>query len=152
MISLPALAAVVSLPAAVYGAIAQDFTPAAYSPTSASSNYVGANNGSLPKSNVTAGKVFDRFIQIWIENTDYQVAASTPEYQALAKEGIVLSSYYALTHVRFIDDIAPCLAPEQNLPCSPRSLTISLQCLETSGVQQMMTSMPSPKISPPLWM
>ena len=96
------LLVLVSLLPVVYGAgIAQNFIPPAYSPTSASSNYVGANNGSLPKTNVTAGKVFDRFIQIWIENTDFQVAASTPEYQALAKEGILLTSYYAVTHVCF---------------------------------------------------
>ena len=103
MTLLLVLATIVSLLAIVYGAgIAQNFTPPAYSPTSASSNYVGANNGSLPKTNVTAGKVFDRFIQIWIENTDFQVAASTPEYQALAKEGILFTSYYAVTHVCFL--------------------------------------------------
>lgn len=78
----------------------QIFLPPAFSPFSASSNYVGQNNGSLAKTNVTSGRVFDRFIQIWLENTDYQVAASTPEFQALAKEGLVLDSYYALTHVR----------------------------------------------------
>ena len=116
MISLPVLTAVTSLPAVVYGAgIAQNFVPAAYSPTSASSNYVGANNGSLPKTNVTAGKVFDRFIQIWIENTDFQVAASTPEYQALAKEGIELTSYYAVTHVCFFLFMS-CIQTNNNCP------------------------------------
>lgn len=34
-----------------------------------------------------------------MENTDFQVAASTPEFQALAKQGLVLDSYYAVTHV-----------------------------------------------------
>ncbi|KAF7970170.1 hypothetical protein HWV62_35224 [Athelia sp. TMB] len=79
-------------------AAVQIFSPAAGSPTEQSSTYVGASNGSLPVTNVTAGKVFDRFIQIWLENTDYQVAASTPEFQALAKQGLTLDAYYAVTH------------------------------------------------------
>jgi hypothetical protein len=81
-------------------AISQPFVKPAYSPFSASSNYVGQNNGTLPKTNVTAGKVFDRFIQIWMENTDFQMAASAPEFQALMQEGVLLDVYYAVTHVR----------------------------------------------------
>lgn len=80
-------------------AAVQIFSKPAFSPFSQSSNYVGQNNGTLPKTNVTVGKVFDRFIQIWLENTDYAVAASTPALQALAKEGLVLTSYEAITHV-----------------------------------------------------
>ena len=109
MHSLATLATLVALPAFVLAgpastkakrADAQIFLPPAYSPFSESDNYVGKNNGSLPKPTIIAGKYFDRFIQIWLENTDYQVAASTPQFQALAKEGLVLDSYYALTHVR----------------------------------------------------
>lgn len=112
MHSLATLATLVALPALVLAgpapagapkakrADAQIFLPPAYSPFSESDNYVGKNNGSLPKPTIVAGKYFDRFIQIWLENTDYQVAASTVEFQALAKEGLVLDSYYALTHVR----------------------------------------------------
>lgn len=84
-------------------AAVQIFTPASGSPTQQSSNYVGQSNGSLPVTNVIAGKVFDRFIQIWLENTDFAVAASTPEFRTLAKEGLVLDAYYAVTHVSFAD-------------------------------------------------
>jgi hypothetical protein len=104
MFSYPSLVVLATLPGFVLGhsskrAIAQSFVKPADSPFSASSNYVGQNNGTLPKTNVVSGKVFDRFIQIWLENTDYQSAASTPEFQAFAKEGLVLDSFYAVTHV-----------------------------------------------------
>ena len=41
---------------------APSFTPAAQSPVDQSTNYVGGNNGSLPKPTVVSGKSFDRFI------------------------------------------------------------------------------------------
>ena len=44
------------------------------------------------------GKVFDRFIQIWLENTDFSQAHSTPVFQNLSAQGILLSSYYGVTH------------------------------------------------------
>ncbi|KIY46890.1 hypothetical protein FISHEDRAFT_16457, partial [Fistulina hepatica ATCC 64428] len=44
------------------------------------------------------GKVFNRFIQIWLENTDYNVAASTPTFRNLAQDGITFTNYMALTH------------------------------------------------------
>lgn len=68
-----------------------------------------------PVSNV-AGKAFDRIIQIWLENTDYnvsltrvpstpttmlpvlnktQVAAADPSMQWIASQGILLSNYFA---------------------------------------------------------
>ena len=104
MPSYRSLAVLAALPAVVLGgpakrAISQPFVKPAESPFSASSNYVGQNNGTLPKTKYTPGKVFDRYIQVWLENTDFQTAASTPEFQALAKEGLVLDSYYAVTHV-----------------------------------------------------
>ena len=104
MPSFASLIVLAALPAFTLGvtvkrAVAQTFVTPADSPFSASNNYVGQNNGSLAKTNVTAGKVFDRFIMIWLENTDYQSAASTPEFQALTKEGLVLDAYYAVTHV-----------------------------------------------------
>jgi hypothetical protein len=110
MPSYRSLAVLAALPAVVLGgpakrAISQPFVNPAESPLSASSNYVGQNNGSLPKTNYTSGKVFDRYIQIWLENTDFQTVASTPEFQALAKEGLLLDSYYALTHVSHYSQI-----------------------------------------------
>ncbi|KAI0698952.1 phosphoesterase family-domain-containing protein [Cerioporus squamosus] len=81
-----------------YAAIAQSFLPPAASPESSSANYTGQTNGTLSNGPVVQGKAFDRFIQIWIENTDFATAASSPVFQALSKEGILLESFYALTH------------------------------------------------------
>ncbi|KAK9242594.1 acid phosphatase [Lipomyces tetrasporus] len=44
------------------------------------------------------GAAFNRFIQIWLENTDYTKAAADPNLQALAKQGITLTNYWASTH------------------------------------------------------
>ena len=40
------------------------FVPPSDGPLVASSNYVGSSNGSLPKTEVVAGKSFNRFIQV----------------------------------------------------------------------------------------
>ncbi|CDU22907.1 related to acid phosphatase [Sporisorium scitamineum] len=74
------------------------FVPPSTSPLVQSSNYVGQNNASLPKRDVVPGKAFDRIIQIWLENTDYEAAISTPAMQALLPQGVLFDSYYALTH------------------------------------------------------
>lgn len=81
-----------------FAAQSQAFAPAAESPYSTSTNYPGPTNGSLPVQPATPGRVFDRFIQIWLENTDFNVANSTPEFRALAEQGILLENYYSLTH------------------------------------------------------
>lgn len=67
-------------------------------PTSQSSFYVGPSNGSLAASPIVTGKVFDRFIQIWLENTDYAQAASQPAFTNLSTQGITLTGYYGVTH------------------------------------------------------
>lgn len=79
-------------------AIAATFSPASTSPTVQSGNYTGANNGTLVNSPVVAGKSFDRYIQIWLENTDYATAASSAVFQALAAQGILLDGYFGVTH------------------------------------------------------
>ncbi|KAI3205434.1 hypothetical protein CBS147311_3493 [Penicillium roqueforti] len=50
-----------------------------------------------PVSNVR-GLVFDRFVNIWLENTDYETAAADANLAKLAKEGILLTNYFAVTH------------------------------------------------------
>ncbi|KAI0483714.1 phosphoesterase family-domain-containing protein [Xylaria cf. heliscus] len=50
-----------------------------------------------PTSNVK-GKTFDRFVQIFLENEDYAIAAGDPNLAYLGSKGIVLSNYYAITH------------------------------------------------------
>ncbi|KAI0845936.1 phosphoesterase-domain-containing protein [Daldinia vernicosa] len=50
-----------------------------------------------PTSNVK-GKAFDRLAIIWLENTDYDMAIGDPNLTWLAKRGITLSNYHAVTH------------------------------------------------------
>lgn len=52
---------------------------------------------SSPTSNV-GGKAFDRFVTIWLENTDYDKAAGDPNLAWLATKGITLSNKFAVTH------------------------------------------------------
>ncbi|KAG6853474.1 hypothetical protein C0991_004090 [Blastosporella zonata] len=47
---------------------------------------------------VVKGKVFSRLVTIWLENTDYTPAATNPDLVALAKQGLILSNYFAVTH------------------------------------------------------
>ncbi|PYH91993.1 phosphoesterase-domain-containing protein [Aspergillus ellipticus CBS 707.79] len=50
-----------------------------------------------PVSNV-AGLSFDRFVNIWLENTDFDVAAANTHLAELAKKGLLLSNFWAVTH------------------------------------------------------
>ncbi|KAG6330344.1 hypothetical protein ID866_8745 [Astraeus odoratus] len=88
-----ALAGVVSAAATTYA-----FTAPAASPTDTSAFYVGASNGSLPATTIVHGQVFDRFVQIWLENTDFLSAAAQNAFKTLSSQGITLTGYYALTH------------------------------------------------------
>lgn len=44
------------------------------------------------------GKSFDRFVVIWLENTDYDQAAEEPNMAWIASQGITLKNYWAVTH------------------------------------------------------
>ncbi|KAF8972188.1 acid phosphatase [Flammula alnicola] len=44
------------------------------------------------------GIAFERYISIWLENTDFTAAQSDPNFAALTKQGIQLTNYFALTH------------------------------------------------------
>ncbi|KAK3933857.1 putative acid phosphatase [Diplogelasinospora grovesii] len=44
------------------------------------------------------GKAFDRIAIIWLENTDYELAAGDPNLKWLAQRGITLSNHFAVTH------------------------------------------------------
>ncbi|KAK5791454.1 hypothetical protein VI817_006763 [Penicillium citrinum] len=50
-----------------------------------------------PTSNVK-GLAFDRFYQVWLENIDYDDSESDPNQEWMAKQGILLTNFYALTH------------------------------------------------------
>ena len=57
-----------------------------------------APSAKFPKNYHQGGKSFDRFITIWMENTDYSKAAGDPNLAWLASMGIQLSQYYGVTH------------------------------------------------------
>ncbi|KAG8631860.1 hypothetical protein KVT40_001000 [Elsinoe batatas] len=44
------------------------------------------------------GRAFDRFVQVWLENTDYEAAAADPNLLWLASKGIKLTNYFGVTH------------------------------------------------------
>ncbi|KAG6334228.1 hypothetical protein ID866_4858 [Astraeus odoratus] len=88
----------IALPKIVSAAEASTFTTPAPAPTATSSFYIGPSNGTLTNSPLVPGAVFDRFIQIWLENTDFETAQSQAVFQNLTAQGITLSAYYAVTH------------------------------------------------------
>ncbi|KAF8129270.1 phosphoesterase family-domain-containing protein [Boletus edulis] len=87
---------------AVVGSLAASapttFTAPAAAPTDQSSFYVGYSNGTITNTPYVPGKVFDRFIQIWLENTDFATALANPVLKNLTTQGILLTSYYGVTH------------------------------------------------------
>ncbi|RMZ83006.1 hypothetical protein DV737_g1764, partial [Chaetothyriales sp. CBS 132003] len=70
-----------------------------YTATDASDVYAAqaTAKSSSPTSNVS-GKAFDRFVIIWLENTDYTMAVEDPSLAYLASKGITLSNYFGVTH------------------------------------------------------
>lgn len=44
------------------------------------------------------GRAFNRFVTIWLENTDYSKAIADPNLAWLATQGITLSNYFGVTH------------------------------------------------------
>ncbi|KAF8126670.1 phosphoesterase family-domain-containing protein [Mycena galopus ATCC 62051] len=95
------LAAVLFLAASVRlasAATAQVFAPASKGPLVQTANYTSFSNSTLKDKPKTKGKVFNRIIQIWLENTDFATTASTPLFESLAEQGILLTNYNGVTH------------------------------------------------------
>ncbi|KZV64871.1 hypothetical protein PENSPDRAFT_545676, partial [Peniophora sp. CONT] len=118
---------------------AQSFVPAARSPFSTSTNYTGQTNGSLPVKPVTKGKVFDRIVQIWLENTNFATANSTAAFRALANQGVLMSHYYALTHPsqpNYMATIGGSFwgAADDNSHTIPSNIGTMIDLLEAGGV------------------
>ncbi|RDW88128.1 acid phosphatase phoa-1 [Coleophoma cylindrospora] len=44
------------------------------------------------------GAAFDRYVSIWFENTDYDMAAADPNFKFFAEKGITLANNFGLTH------------------------------------------------------
>ncbi|CCM02010.1 uncharacterized protein FIBRA_04085 [Fibroporia radiculosa] len=90
--------AVLALVRSASAATAQTFQPPASSPFAQSGNYTGKSNNTLQNGPVVPGKLFDRFIQVWFENTNYATAQSSPAFQNLSQYGQLLTGYYGVTH------------------------------------------------------
>ncbi|KAJ7106628.1 hypothetical protein C8R44DRAFT_843119, partial [Mycena epipterygia] len=60
-------------------------------------NYIAFSNASLYDKVVVKGKAFNRIIQVWLENTDFDVS-STPIFESLTEQGILFTNYKAITH------------------------------------------------------
>ncbi|KAJ7483479.1 phosphoesterase family-domain-containing protein [Mycena latifolia] len=81
------------------GAVAaQVFEPPSKGPLVQTANYTSFSNNTLHTKNVVKGKVFDRIIQVWLENTDFETAISTPVFEKLTKQGILYTNYKSVTH------------------------------------------------------
>ncbi|KAF3173941.1 hypothetical protein EYR41_004366 [Orbilia oligospora] len=57
-----------------------------------------ASDYTLSPVSYVQGKAFNRFVTIWLENTDYNKAAGDPNIEFFAKKGITLNNYFAVTH------------------------------------------------------
>jgi acid phosphatase len=57
-----------------------------------------ANATTLQWTTDVKGKAFDRFVVIWLENTDFDQAAEQPDMAWVASQGITLTNYWAVTH------------------------------------------------------
>jgi acid phosphatase len=44
------------------------------------------------------GKAFQRYVSIWFENTDFDLAAADPNFQFFAQKGITLENLFSVTH------------------------------------------------------
>jgi len=81
-----------------FAATAQVFSPPSKGPLVQSANYTSFSNSTLKDKPTCKGKAFNRIIQVWLENTDFATTASTPIFESLAEQGILLTNYNAVTH------------------------------------------------------
>lgn len=80
-------------------ALASQATAANYTATDSANVYAAQATAVTlsPTSNIK-GKAFDRFVVVWLENTDYSKAVNDTNLAWLAKKGITLSNYFGVTH------------------------------------------------------
>ena len=60
-------------------------------------------------------EAYDRFITIWLENTDYSSAAAQSAFQQLAAQGILLTNYNGVTHPSEPNYVAASESPSRAL-------------------------------------
>jgi acid phosphatase len=73
-------------------------TYSTYSPKASDIAKAASNATTLQWTSDVKGKNFDRFVVIWLENTDFLQAAEEPNLAWLASQGITLTNYWAVTH------------------------------------------------------
>ncbi|KAJ7022302.1 phosphoesterase family-domain-containing protein [Mycena alexandri] len=78
-------------------ATAQVFAPPSKGPLVQTANYTSFSNSTLNDRKAVPGKAFNRIIQIWLENTDFATAASTPIFGSLAEQGLLLTNYNGIS-------------------------------------------------------
>jgi acid phosphatase len=93
-LSLAAAAAI----AACQAATAPTFSTIQPSPAQISAVAATAPVANYKNIKYVPGKAFNRIYNIWLENQDFDVVAGVQAMQELAKEGILLTNYFALTH------------------------------------------------------
>ncbi|KAJ6550284.1 phosphoesterase family-domain-containing protein [Mycena capillaripes] len=79
-------------------ATAQVFAPPSKGPLVQTANYTSFSNSTLNDKKVVKGKVFNRIIHVWLENTDFETAASTPIFESIAEQGVLFTNYNSVTH------------------------------------------------------
>ncbi|KAF7359828.1 Acid phosphatase [Mycena venus] len=81
-----------------FAATAQVFAQPSKNPLVQTANYTSFSNNTLHDKVECKGKAFNRIIHIWLENTDFETTASTPIFESLAEQGILLTNYHSVTH------------------------------------------------------
>ncbi|KAJ7241307.1 phosphoesterase family-domain-containing protein [Mycena haematopus] len=120
-------------------ATAQVFVPPSRSPLVQTSNYTSFSNSTLNDKKVVKGKVFNRIIQVWLENTDFATAASTPIFESLAEQGILFTNYNSVTHPSEPNYIAAAGgdffgAADDNMYHIPSNITTIVDLLEDKDI------------------
>ncbi|KAK5110305.1 hypothetical protein LTR62_006158 [Meristemomyces frigidus] len=85
------------------------------------------NTGDVP------GKAFDRFITIWLENTDYSKAANDSNLAWLATKGITLENYLGVTHPSEPNYIAA-VGDNDNFHQIDSNISTVIDLLEARGI------------------
>jgi acid phosphatase len=92
-----------------------------------------------PSQRIVPGKVFDRFVSIWLENTNFGDAVADPNLGALIKQGILLDNYFATTHPSEPNYVAVAGGDNfgmdnDNLTEIPANVSTIVDLLESKGI------------------
>ncbi|KAJ7027158.1 phosphoesterase family-domain-containing protein [Mycena alexandri] len=120
-------------------ASAQVFAPPSKGPLVQTANYTSFSNSTLNDKKVVKGKAFSRIIYIWLENTDFETASSTPIFESLAEQGILLTNYNSLTHPSEPNYVASVGgdffgAHDDNMYHIPSNISCVVDLLEDKGI------------------